>query len=119
VPSRAGYWHATGTREYNAERVRKWRAEHPERAFAARTAASANRRARLVGATGTLTVGDVLVLFERQPGCVSCGDGRGLDHIVSMSLGGANEPANLQNLCPPCNTSKGRHGAEPRRRRAA
>lgn len=42
--------------------------------------------------------------------CVVCGAQTKLtmDHIVPQSAGGGNEDDNLQTLCRPCNTSKGK-----------
>lgn len=41
--------------------------------------------------------------------CVECGatDDLTVDHIVAWSLGGLDDPANLQTLCRPCNSRKG------------
>ena len=75
--------------------------------MAIRAMHTANRRARKTGIAGVITTEDVLNMWERQPVCVGCGIGRGLDHVIAMSLGGPNTPANLQNLCHACNIRKG------------
>lgn len=55
--------------------------------------------------------GDVRTLvFERNKyRCVKCGSFEGLavDHIYPYSLGGTDDPDNLQTLCRTCNSSKG------------
>jgi 5-methylcytosine-specific restriction endonuclease McrA len=43
----------------------------------------------------------------RHCGCVARADELEVDHIVPVSLGGADEPENLQTLCRPCNRRKG------------
>ena len=74
--------------------------------MALRAAHRANQRARKFGLGDEIATRDVLELWKRQPLCLGCGHGRGLDHIRSLYLGGGNAPANLQNLCRPCNTRK-------------
>lgn len=69
-------------------------------------ARSANLRAIEAGVGGRLTKEDVQQMWTRQPTCVSCGKGRGLDHIIAMSRGGANTPANIQTMCRTCNVRK-------------
>lgn len=41
--------------------------------------------------------------------CLHCGtsESLSLDHIYPYSLGGSDDPSNLQTLCRPCNSSKG------------
>lgn len=49
-------------------------------------------------------------IHDRDGGrCVKCGSTfkLQLDHVVPVSLGGSNEPTNLQLLCMECNTKKG------------
>lgn len=50
-------------------------------------------------------------VFERDMyRCVSCGTHKdlSLDHIIAVANGGSNEEENLQTLCSPCNSSKGK-----------
>ncbi len=70
------------------------------------TARSANKTAAKYGVVGRLTKEDVQALWAREPVCLNCGRGRGLDHIKPMGYGGTNTPDNIQNLCPPCNQAK-------------
>lgn len=83
------------------------RVRYPVRTSASYKASSANQRAAHFGVSGRLTSLDILSLWERQPVCVACGSGRGLDHVVAMADGGPNLPENIQNLCRPCNVAKG------------
>ena len=73
---------------------------------AAAAATSANKQARLLGAVGTLSAEDVRLVWDRQPLCLNCDEGQGLDHIVAMARGGTNTPDNIQNLCLICNQAK-------------
>lgn len=70
------------------------------------TAIAANQHAKKVGVSGRLTAGDIRDLWARQPACVSCGRGRGVDHIRAMSRGGTNTPDNIQTMCRSCNAKK-------------
>ena len=96
---------------YRAKRIAdsiRWRNTHdrtptPQWRSAAN---SANKAAKKYGADGRLTSADVRALWERQPQCVSCGRGRGLDHIKALANGGTNTPDNIQNLCWACNQVK-------------
>lgn len=86
---------------------RDWMDELPTRAKAVRAAATANRRARLYEADGVLTYEVVLEIWRRQPACMDCGNGCGLDHVIPLSRGGSNTSGNLANRCHPCNARKG------------
>lgn len=94
--------------------MREWRRRNPDLASANEIASKANGRARHHCVTGRLRGADVLALWSRQPVCVACDKGRGIDHIVAFADGGLNEPANLQTMCQPCNTTK--EGAAKRAR---
>ena len=85
---------------------REWRRTHPEQAAALDAAQVANAKARHVGQPGRIRGADVLALWKRRPLCVTCGQGRGVDHIIAFVDGGANEVANLQTMCKPCNSAK-------------
>lgn len=89
-------------------RANRWKEENPSRARACRMAAAANRRAAECGADGRLSPDDIIELWKRQPDCLGCGDGCGLDHIVPFFHGGQNTTGNIQNLCRTCNSKKGR-----------
>lgn len=83
--------------------------------FAAQKAADhANEDARRLGQPHRLRLADILDLFSRQPTCLNCGQGRGLDHIQSFATGGLNTPENIQNLCATCNNRKGDGTVRPR-----
>lgn len=86
-------------------RKERWQSAHPLRAAAIRAANNANRRARALG-LGAITPADVEALWQREPGCIDCGEGRGLDHVLAMADGGTNSPQNLANRCHQCNRKK-------------
>jgi 5-methylcytosine-specific restriction endonuclease McrA len=107
----------------SAERARRWRLAHPERSrahrrawldevpireAAVRCAATANSRARMYGVDGQIGYETVLELWRREPVCVDCGEGRGLDHVIPLSRGGSNTSGNLANRCRSCNSRKGK-----------
>lgn len=95
-------------------RGQEWLRARPTLAAAGFAANAANRRADMWDADGRLSREDVLALWIREPVCVDCGDGRGLDHVIPLSRGGSNTTGNLANRCRFCNSRKG-----VRERRAA
>ena len=92
--------------ESAVEGKKRWQAEHPDWDAASKRALACNRRAKEMGATGHISRTDVTALWDRQPRCIGCGQGRGIDHIVEFWQGGQNTPGNLQNLCRACNVKK-------------
>lgn len=94
--------------ERQAAHRRAWLDDVPDREAAARCAMTANRRARMYGVDGQIGYEAVLELWTREPDCVDCGEGRGLDHKFPMSLGGSNTTGNLANRCRSCNARKGK-----------
>lgn len=109
----------------------KWREANPEKVRAAnayatnrevivasrsrhrdtRRANDATRRARKRAAGGSYKSDDVARLKVLQKGkCAACAgrlDKYHVDHVVPLALGGGNDCANLQLLCPSCNHRKG------------
>ncbi len=88
-------------------RSQAWAQAHPTLSAAQHAAKAANRRARDYGADGQLSAENVLDLWRRQPHCIDCGEGRGLDHVTPFSRGGSNTTGNLANRCRSCNSRKG------------
>ena len=73
-------------------------------------------RAQRRNAEGSHTAADIDRLFDLQKGkCAGSKTklkpGYHIDHIVALSRGGSDFPANLQLLCPTCNHSK--HALDP------
>lgn len=100
--------HREERRAYNAARY----AADPEMSAVRTAAQTANRAAKLAGAPGRITATDVLAVWAARQ-CAYCdGDGIGLDHVLPLSRGGANEPANLVRCCGDCNSRKGRRTPE-------
>jgi 5-methylcytosine-specific restriction endonuclease McrA len=94
-------------------KVREWVLAHPTRSAANHAAKSANRRAEMYNADGRLSGADVIELWRREPVCVDCGDGRGLDHVQPLARGGSNTSGNLANRCRSCNSRKGARERRP------
>lgn len=70
-----------------------------------------NRRAKRANAEGSHTleeINSVLVAQDNKCNCCGCSleDGKHLDHIMPLDLGGSNWIENLQWLCVWCNCSK-------------
>lgn len=97
----------------NPEKVRAnanaWARANPE------TVAAANRRRRARLANVESSEYTRREIYDRDNGtCQMCGvtlawgkrHAFHIDHIVPLSLGGPNIPANVQLLCPPCNRTK-------------
>lgn len=97
------------------EQNAKWNDLNPE----ARRVINHNRRAKVRGAGGKLSIDIVEKLFKLQKGkCPVCKDGLSLtkprsplDHIVAISNGGLNNDDNMQMLCRTCNQQK--HAKHP------
>lgn len=100
-------WHAA-----NADRVRtvkaKWRTENSDACIIHKQ----NRRARECESVGRLSSGIAERLYRLQRGMCACGckqplgDNYHRDHILPLTLGGANEDWNLQLLRSTCNLQK-------------
>lgn len=78
-----------------------------------------NRIALKRAAVGNYSIADVRSIYGQQDGLCACGCGSPLDggkfhidHIVPLSRGGSNWPANIQLLSPQCNLSKSRSTME-------
>lgn len=102
-----------------AARMRRWRRENPERereimrrwrSANLDTILSLNRayRARKHGAGGASTVEQIAARVAFYGGCCAyCGGPfEHLDHVIPISRGGTNWPANFRPACRPCNSSK-------------
>lgn len=74
-----------------------------------RRASAMNRRARLAGSHGALSVEDIRSVFRVFDGeCAACTSGMDveIDHVIPLAHRGDNLPHNLQCLCSKCNDQK-------------
>lgn len=109
------HWELTKSwRKQNPDRVRairkRYRANNPETVSANRRSVKARRRIAEKNA-GSFKKSDIDNIFKMQKGkCAYCRASikkcYEVDHIVPISRGGSNRPANLQLCCPPCNGRK-------------
>lgn len=93
--------------EKSRARIRDWRKRNPEKV----RLQTRKRRARISGNGGNHTVEDINNLMQSQTGkCAECKRSIRkkfkVDHIMPLSLGGTDDRANLQLLCPTCNRRK-------------
>lgn len=92
----------------NPEKVRvaraRWWKGHPERA----RIYFLRRRALKNGASGTCTAGQLQARIDFYGGrCWMCGAPyEAIDHVIPLSKGGTNWPANLRPACTSCNSKK-------------
>lgn len=107
VQVRNAVWRAKNSDAAN-ERSKEWAKKNPEK----RRIQAINRRAWKRDNGGNLSKGvaeKLMILQKRRCACCRIDlkeSGYHLDHIESLSMGGANEDSNIQLLCPPCNMSK-------------
>lgn len=99
-------WEANNKQKV-AARGKRWRKNNPIKARAAKH----RRRARELAAEGSYDKADIDILLVSQGRhCWWCGRKLGdkfhIDHIIPLSRGGSNWPANLCISCPKCNLEK-------------
>lgn len=91
--------------EKNLEINRRYRNEHPEKYREYRR----NRDAKIRGGNGKFTNEEWEEILERYGRkCLCCGTTEKItrDHVIPVSLGGANTKENIQPLCQSCNSKK-------------
>lgn len=113
-------------RERQIQKAREWLDANPEKARARQAASSRkwwaknpdkrriynnNRRSKVKGNGGSHTVGDIQAIRVLQRGrCAICSSKLSsryhVDHIKPISMGGTNDPRNIQLLCKSCNQKK-------------
>ncbi len=104
-------WYAAN-RERAIRYTAEWVAANPERAKENAVACQSRRRARKQEVGGRHTAAETRALLASQGHrCVYCRAdlrvvNKNLDHVLPIALGGADDIANLQWLCPPCNLAK-------------
>lgn len=86
-------------------RARQWAVQHPE----ARAAQQRLRRSRKASAPGTCSLEQFQARWDFYGGCCwMCGmPATTIDHVLPLSRGGSEWPANLRPACNPCNARKG------------
>ncbi|MFW6202563.1 MAG: HNH endonuclease [Gemmatimonadota bacterium] len=97
--------HYYRNREQESDRYRRWREENPEKA----RAKVRRRRALRANAEGECTPEQLQARIEYYGGrCYVCsGPYEEIDHVIPLSEGGSEWPANLRPICRHCNASKG------------
>lgn len=97
-------WHYKN-HEISLEKHRQWGRNNPEKV----RHNTQVRRARKMGAAGSHTLADLKARFEVHGNrCVYCGSSENLtaDHMIPLSRGGSDWPANIVPACLRCNQSK-------------
>lgn len=108
------------TKQRAVERAAKWASENQDKVRLAkrewkRRNPDSNRKykkvRRALESVNHFTEAEWLQLLERyNHQCLSCGSMERLsaDHVVPLALGGSNSIDNIQPLCIPCNSKKGK-----------
>ena len=108
------YYHAH--REQQRESTRRWNERNPERLRALRQVGWMRRQARELAAAGIATADQLMARIAYYGGkCWLCGTAATeIDHVIPLSRGGTNWPANLRPACRSCNARKSaRKGVMP------
>lgn len=112
--ARVQEWRSKNRERHNAQN-RDWAKRNKDKILAK----THKRRAMQRNARGKWGAGD-LVLLRKVLGktCMRCGskDRISIDHVVPITKGGTNYPANLQFLCRSCNSGKNNRTKEHRSR---
>lgn len=92
--------------------AKNWRDRHPDRLRVTTSLTRVRRRTRSSG--DHYTTADVVSIMAKQRGkCAYCKChirlSYHIDHIIPLSKGGSNWPANIQLTCPQCNLRKHDH----------
>lgn len=88
-------------------RTRQWKRDNPEQV----QLLNLRRRAWKLRAKGDCSLADWLALCDRYDNrCLACAERKPLtvDHVVPLVRGGLHDISNIQPLCKPCNSAKGR-----------
>lgn len=110
--------HYLSTREERRKQIEAWEAAHPDH----KAERQERRRKRLRENGGSHTWDQWVALCDRYEWhCLRCGGQGGTDyltrdHVIPVSLGGANDIANIQPLCQSCNQIKGKDSTDYRPR---
>lgn len=105
---RARQW-AIDHPEEVAEGRKKWRADNPEQYKLSSIVCAERRRVRDLDAQGFFTQSQLEAKIAYWGWrCWLCGDPwEAIDHVIPISKGGSNWPANLRPACKSCNSRKG------------
>jgi 5-methylcytosine-specific restriction endonuclease McrA len=100
--------------QYYRDYSQRWRTANLEHVRAYNAEKSRLRRGLKGNPNGgSYTPDDINSIRERQDcRCAACGRGDiklEVDHILAITKGGTNDPANIQLLCGSCNKSKHNH----------
>lgn len=94
--------------ENNRERISRWKKEYHRKNPKKALLGGIRRRACKAKAEGQATLEQIKSRWDLYGGlCYLCGDkGTDTDHVIPLSKGGTNWPANLRPACESCNSSK-------------
>jgi len=100
--------YAAANRDYYADAKRRWRAANLDRAREIARNAQRRRKARRMGAAGSCSEAQLRGRWDYYGGlCWLCrAPADTIDHVVALSRGGSEWPANLRPACRSCNSRK-------------
>lgn len=99
-------------RQANSKKLLEWRRQYRQANREAFKLRDQKRRARKANAAGNCTPEQLQARFDYHGNrCVYCGSEEDLtiEHLIPLSKGGTNWPANLAPACKSCNSRKNSH----------